>query len=170
MDATIENIASLTTVSKLAVNQLIEREATTTVTTKATSAKEPKWTTMMAKNVRQMVSRAVETLADAPKQEERKFNLCLTSFEAKEGETKTELVQRLNTELLQGHMRLRVKVVATKRQQPVTLQASTSMASTCPRAVLLKFATNEDRQVALRGRKGLAWTRLGLDEGLTPTQ
>jgi uncharacterized glyoxalase superfamily metalloenzyme YdcJ len=56
----------------------------------------------MAKNVRQVVNRAVETLADAPKQEECKLNLRLTSFKAKEGETKKELVQRLNTKLLQG--------------------------------------------------------------------
>jgi len=100
MEATIENIASFTTTNNLAVNQLIERETTTTVTTKATSAKEPKWTTVMAKNVHQVVNRAMETLADLPKQEERKLNLRLTSFEAKEGKTKNELVQRLNTELL----------------------------------------------------------------------
>jgi hypothetical protein len=31
-------------------------------------------------------------LANAPKQEERKFNLCLMGFEAKEDETKKELV------------------------------------------------------------------------------
>jgi hypothetical protein len=68
----------------------------------------------MAKNVRQVVSRAVETLADAPKQEERKLNLRLTGFEVKEGETENELVQRFNTELLQGQMRLRVKVIAAK--------------------------------------------------------
>jgi hypothetical protein len=48
---------------------------------------------MMAKNVRQLVSQAVETLVDAPKQEECKFNLHLTGFEAKEGETRKELVQ-----------------------------------------------------------------------------
>jgi hypothetical protein len=34
----------------------------------------------------QVVSQAVETLANAPKQEKRKFNLRLTSFKAKEGE------------------------------------------------------------------------------------
>jgi len=34
----------------------------------------------------------METLADAPKQEECKLNLCLTGFEAKEGETKNDLV------------------------------------------------------------------------------
>jgi hypothetical protein len=42
----------------------------------------------------------VETLADAPKQEEHKLNLRLTGFEVKEGETENELVHRLNIELL----------------------------------------------------------------------
>jgi hypothetical protein len=41
----------------------------------------------MAKNVRQVVNQAMETLADAPKQEKRKLNLCLTGFETKEGKT-----------------------------------------------------------------------------------
>ncbi len=36
--------------------------------------------------------------------------------------------------------------------------------------VLLKFAMNKDRQVVLRGRKGLVGTKLGLDENFTPTQ
>jgi hypothetical protein len=56
MEATIENIVSRAATSKLAVNQLMEREAAVAVTTKATSAEEPKWTTVMAKNVRQVVS------------------------------------------------------------------------------------------------------------------
>jgi hypothetical protein len=61
-------------------------------TTKAAFMEEPMWTTMMAKNVRQVVSRAVETLANVPKQEEHKLNLRLTGFEAKEGEIEKELV------------------------------------------------------------------------------
>jgi len=40
-------------------------------------------------------------------------------FEAKEGETEKELVQWLNTELLQGQMRLRAKVVTAMGQQPM---------------------------------------------------
>jgi hypothetical protein len=84
MEATIENIVSLAPVGNLAVNQLMERKVATAVTAKAAFVEELKWTTMMAKNVRQVVSWAVETLADAPKQEERKLNLCLTGFEAKE--------------------------------------------------------------------------------------
>jgi hypothetical protein len=39
-----------------------------------------------------VVNRVVETLADVPKQEERKFNLHLTGFKAKDGETEKELV------------------------------------------------------------------------------
>jgi hypothetical protein len=105
MEAAIENIASFAAIGNLAVNQLFERET-------AVSTEEIKWTTVMAKNVRQVVNQAVETLVDTPKQEERKFNLCLTSFKGKEGETKKELVQRLNTELLQGQMKLHAKVIA----------------------------------------------------------
>jgi hypothetical protein len=52
IEAAIENIASLTIASNLAVNQLIEREVTVTITTKATFVEEPKWTTVMARNVR----------------------------------------------------------------------------------------------------------------------
>jgi hypothetical protein len=67
-------------------------------------------------------------------------------------------------------MRLCVKVVVAKWQRPATSQASTSMASARLGAVLLKFATNEDHQAALQRHKGLAGTKLGLDEDLTPTQ
>ncbi len=70
MVAAIENIVSLTATGNLAINQLMEREATTIITTKVASIEEPKWTMVMAKNVCQMVSRVVETLVDAPKQKE----------------------------------------------------------------------------------------------------
>jgi hypothetical protein len=42
MEATIENIASLMAIGNLKINQLMEREATTAVTAKAMSTKEPK--------------------------------------------------------------------------------------------------------------------------------
>ncbi len=111
MEAAIENIASFKIAGNLAVNQLMEHKVVTIVTTKATFMEEPKWTMVMAKNVRQVVRWVVETLVDMPKQRECKFNLRLTSFEAKEGETEKELVQRFNTELLQHQMRLHAKVV-----------------------------------------------------------
>ncbi|CAK9881001.1 unnamed protein product [Sphagnum jensenii] len=97
MEATVKNIVSLAAASNLAVNHLMEREVAVPITVKAMSMEEPKWTTVIAKNVHQVVNQAVETLVDASKQEERKLNLRLTGFETKEGETKKELVQQLNT-------------------------------------------------------------------------
>jgi predicted deacetylase len=97
MEATIENIAFFTVISNLAINQLMECEAATTIIIKVVLTEEPKWTIMMAKNVRQMVNRAMKTLVDVLKQNERKFNLHLTSFKAREGETKKQLVEQLNT-------------------------------------------------------------------------
>jgi hypothetical protein len=70
-------------------------------------------------------------------------------FEAKEGKTKKELVQRLNTKLLQGQMRLHTKVIAAMRQRFATARASTSMTGTRLGTMLLKFTTSEDRQVTL---------------------
>jgi len=100
----------------------------------------------MAKNVCQVVSRAMETLADAPKQEEHKLNLRLTGFKAKEGKIEKELMQRLNTKLLQGQMRLHIKVIVAMWQWPTTLRAfASTTAGTRPGTVLLKFVMNEDR-------------------------
>jgi hypothetical protein len=56
MEATIDNITSLVATGILAVNQLMERETVTAVTSKDASVEEPKWTTVMAKNVRQVVN------------------------------------------------------------------------------------------------------------------
>jgi hypothetical protein len=66
MEATIENIVSLTAASNLVVNQLMELEVAMILTTNVASTKEPKWTTMMAKNVRQVVNQVMETLAHVP--------------------------------------------------------------------------------------------------------
>ncbi|CAM6028753.1 unnamed protein product [Sphagnum balticum] len=68
------------------------RKAAVAVITKVASVKEPKCTTVMAKSMHQVFSWAMETLADVPKYEERKLNLHLTGFEAKEGEIEKELV------------------------------------------------------------------------------
>jgi hypothetical protein len=51
MEVIIENIASLIVIGNLAINQLMEREVVVIVIAKAAFTKEPKWTTVMAKNV-----------------------------------------------------------------------------------------------------------------------
>jgi hypothetical protein len=92
MEATIENIVSLTDTGNLGVIHMMECEAASAVTAKVAFAEEPKWTLVMAKNVRQVVNQVVETLTNSPRQEERNLNLHLTGFEGKEGETEKELV------------------------------------------------------------------------------
>ncbi|CAK9221142.1 unnamed protein product [Sphagnum troendelagicum] len=67
MEAASENIAFLAIVGNLAVNQLMECKVVVAITTKAASTEAPKWTRVMVKNVRQVVSRVVETLVDVPK-------------------------------------------------------------------------------------------------------
>jgi hypothetical protein len=67
-------------------------------------------------------------------------------------------------------MKLRTKVIVTTRQRPMITRASTSTAGARLGVVLLKFATSEDRQATLRRRKGLAGTKLGLDEDLILAQ
>ncbi len=52
--------------------------------------------------------------------------------------------------------------------QPVIAQAFTLEVNVRLGAMLLKFTINEDRQVALQGRKGLVGTKLALDEDFTP--
>jgi len=71
--------------------------------------------------------------------------MCLTNFEAKEGEIEKELVQKFNTELLQGQMKLRVKVVIATWQWLAIAWAFTSTIGARLGVVLLKFAPNENR-------------------------
>ncbi|CAK9198972.1 unnamed protein product [Sphagnum troendelagicum] len=97
MEATIENIVSLTATNNLVVNQLMERKVAVTVTSK----------------------------------EERKLNLRLIGFEAKEGEPEKELVQRLNIELLEGQMKLRAKVIVATQQWSIVVRASALAVGTC---------------------------------------
>jgi hypothetical protein len=51
MEASIENIVSLAAAGNLAIKQLMEHKAAAIVTAKVASMEEPKWTTVMAKNV-----------------------------------------------------------------------------------------------------------------------
>jgi ATP-dependent helicase/DNAse subunit B len=67
IEVVIENITSFAVVGNLVVNQLMERKVAVVVTTKVVSAEEPKWTTLMAKNMCQVVSQVVETLINTPK-------------------------------------------------------------------------------------------------------
>ncbi len=63
----IKNIASFAAIGNLAVNELMEHEVTAIIIVKVIFMKESKWTMVMTKNMREVVSQAVETLANMPK-------------------------------------------------------------------------------------------------------
>jgi hypothetical protein len=67
MEVAIQNVTFLAAISNLAINQLMEWEAVATFTANVAFVEEPKWTTMMVKNMHQVVNQAVETLANASK-------------------------------------------------------------------------------------------------------
>jgi hypothetical protein len=56
MEVAIENIAFLAAVGNFAINQLMEREVVVAITAKVAFVEEPKFITVMAKNVHQVVS------------------------------------------------------------------------------------------------------------------
>jgi hypothetical protein len=67
-------------------------------------------------------------------------------------------------------MRLCAKVVIAMRQWSAIAWAFALPTGARPSVVLLKFTMSKDRQVALRGHRGLAKTKLGLDKDLTLAQ
>jgi hypothetical protein len=84
MKVGIKNIASLVAVGNLAVNQLMEREATAAIIAKVVFAEEPKWTIVMAKNVGQECNRRSASLTCAsralkPKRARSKRSWCSSS-------------------------------------------------------------------------------------------
>ncbi len=102
----------------------------------------------------------METLVDAPKQEERKFNLRLTGFEAKECETKKELVKQLNTKLLQGQMKLRTKVITATWQRPTVVWAFALTVGARLDIMMPKFVMNKDYKAQRPSRNQISYCGL----------
>jgi len=64
-------------------------------------------------------------------------------------------------------MKLHVKDITAMRQRPAVARASNLATGARLGAMLLKFTISEYYHAVLRGRKGLAGTKLGLDKDLT---
>jgi hypothetical protein len=66
-------------------------------------------------------------------------------------------------------MKLAIKAVATVRQ-PISRRVETKLGNVCTQAVLVTFATAEDRKVVFQNRVVLKGTHLGLEMDLTKKQ
>jgi hypothetical protein len=103
---------------------------------------------------------------EARERSTRAYNTCIIRFDETEGETTQQLLDKVNSQVLQGHMKLAIKVVATVRQ-PLSKRVETKPGTGRTRAVLVTFTTAEDRKVVCQNRVALKGTRWGLEEDLT---
>jgi hypothetical protein len=90
-------------------------------------------------------------------------------FDETEGEIAQQLLDKVNSQVLQGQMKLAIKVVVVVRQ-PISRRAETKLGTICTRAVLVTFAATEDRKVVCQNRVALKGTHSGLEEDLTKQQ
>jgi len=94
----------------------------------------------------------------------RSCNTRIIRFDETEGETTHELLDKVNSQVLQGQMKLAIKVVAVVCQ-PVSRRVEIKPGTVCTRAVLVTFTTVEDRKVVCQNRVALkgthwAWKRI----------
>jgi hypothetical protein len=99
----------------------------------------------------------------------RSCNARIIRFDETEGETTQQLLDQVNSQVLQGQMKLAIKAVAAVRQ-PISRRAETKPGTAHKRAVLVTFATAEDRKVVFQNRVILKGTHWGLEEDLTKQQ
>jgi hypothetical protein len=90
-------------------------------------------------------------------------------FDKTEGETSHQLLDKVNSQVLQGQMKLAIKAV-TAMCQPISMKAETKPRTVRTRAVVVTFATVEDRKVVYQNRVALKGTHWGLEEDLTKQQ
>ncbi len=99
----------------------------------------------------------------------RACNTRIIRFDETKGETSQQLLDKVNSQVLQGQMKLAIKVVAAVRQ-PLSKRVETKLGTVRTRAVLVTFATAEDRKAVYQNRVALKGTHWGLEEDLTKQQ
>jgi hypothetical protein len=99
----------------------------------------------------------------------RSCSACIIRLDETKGETAQQLLDKVNSQVLQGQMKLAIKVVAAVRQ-PINKRAETKPRTIHTRVVLVTFATAEDEKVVFQNLVVLKGTHWGLEEDLTKQQ
>ncbi len=103
-----------------------------------------KWVDVVKKMGKQM-----DNFVSQGEARERSTRSCSTRiirFDKIEGEIAQQLLDKVNSQVLQGQMKLAIKVVVTVRQ-PISRTTETKPGTVHTWAVLVTFATTEDRKV-----------------------
>jgi hypothetical protein len=99
----------------------------------------------------------------------RSCNAHIIRFDEIEGEIAQQLLDNVNSQVLQGQMKLAIKAVAAVRQ-PISKRAKTKPGPVRTRAILVTFVIAEDRKVVFQNRVVLKGTHWGLEKDLTKHQ
>jgi len=94
------------------------------------------------------------------------YSACIIRFDETEGDTTQQLLNKVNSQVLQGQMKLAIKAVAVARR-PLSRRAETKPGIVRTRAILVTFVTTEDIKAVCQNRVALKGTRWGLEEDLT---
>jgi hypothetical protein len=106
---------------------------------------------------------------EAKERATRSCNARIIRFDETEGETTQQLLDKVNSQVLQGQMKLAIKVVVAVRQ-PISKRAETKPGTIHTQVVLVTFAIAKDRRVVFQNRVVLKGTHWGLEEDLTKQQ
>jgi hypothetical protein len=126
-----------------------------------------KWKEVVGRKV-DKVANKVDHATDADLVKAREANIRVTGLTMSKGETPKQLMELVQTELLDRLKVVdRVQVQKVQRQMPSgRLDKATDKIPT----VIIMLASVHDKLTVLRPCKGLQGSQLGLDEDLTPVQ
>ncbi len=126
-----------------------------------------KWKEVVGRKVDKLANK-VDRATDADMVKAREANIRVTELTMNKGETSKQLMELVQTELLD-----RLKVVDHVQVQKVHRQMSSrrlDKATDKAPTIIITLASVHDKLTVLHARKGLQGTQLGLDEDLTPAQ
>ncbi len=103
---------------------------------------------------------------EARERSTRSYSARIIRFDEIEGETSQQLLDKVNSQVLQGQMKLAIKAVAVVCQ-PISRRVETKPGTIRTRAVLVTFVIVEDRKVVCQNHVALKGTHWGLEEDLT---
>jgi hypothetical protein len=126
-----------------------------------------KWVDVVKKMGKQMDNFVSQ--GEARERSTRSCSARIIRFDKTKDETTQQLLDKVNSQILQGQMKLAIKAMVTVRQ-PISRRVETKPRIVRTQAVLVTFATTEDRKVVFQNRVVLKGTHWGLEEDLTKQQ
>jgi hypothetical protein len=139
----------ITTAQQSAPTANHDNEVTKQLVKEVMEESRGKWVEVVKKMGKQMDNFVSQ--GEARERATRSYNTRIIRFDETKGETAQQLLDKVNNQILQGQMKLAIKAVTTVRQ-PISRRAETKPGTVHTRAILVTFATAEDRKAIFQNR------------------